>query len=146
MGMPAIGLTDHGNMFGSLEFYLKAKKAGITPIIGEEFYVAPGSRFTKGVSKNNGEETSYHLILLARNETGYRNLLKLSSIGYTEGFYYNPRIDMEVLKSHSEGLICGSACLGGQIPSLILRGKYMEAKKLAAEYKEIFGKCGNCSY
>ncbi len=140
LGMPAVALTDHGNMFGAIDFYQAAKKKGITPIIGEEFYMAPGSRTNREASRANGEDTSYHLILLARDVTGYRNLMKLSSIGYTEGFYYKPRIDFEVLEKHHEGLICSSACLGGQIPSLILRGKEKEARELAGRFNELFGR------
>jgi DNA polymerase-3 subunit alpha len=139
MGMPAVALTDHGNMFGSLEFYQKAVRAGIRPIIGEEFYMAPASRLTKESSRANGEETSYHLILLAKDLTGYRNLMKLSSIAYTEGFYYRPRIDFEVLERHSQGLVCSTACLSGQIPSLILKGRLEEARELAGRFREIFG-------
>ena len=140
LGMPAVALTDHGNMFGAIDFYQAAKKKGIKPIIGEEFYMAPGSRTEPESSRANGEDTSYHLILLANDITGYRNLMKLSSIGYTEGFYYKPRIDFEVLEKHHEGLICSSACLGGQIPSLILKGKEKEARELAGRFKEIFGR------
>ncbi|PKL39738.1 MAG: DNA polymerase III subunit alpha [Spirochaetae bacterium HGW-Spirochaetae-1] len=140
MGMPAIALTDHGNMFGAIEFYQKARKAGITPIIGQEFYMAPGSRLSKEFVKDSNEEKSYHLLLLAKNEKGYKNLLKLSSIGYTEGFYYKPRIDMEMLVKHSEGLICGSACLAGQIPRHIMKGQLKEARDLAGTYSEIFGR------
>ncbi|MBP7736783.1 MAG: DNA polymerase III subunit alpha [Spirochaetes bacterium] len=140
LGMKAVALTDHGNMFGAIDFYQAARKAGIKPIIGEEFYMAPGPRTVKESSRNNGEEKAYHLILLARSAKGYRNLMKLSSIGYVEGFYYKPRIDFEVLERHSEGLVCSSACLGGQIPSLILRGKDREARELAGRFREIFGK------
>ncbi|HOO70351.1 MAG TPA: DNA polymerase III subunit alpha [Spirochaetota bacterium] len=140
MGMPAVALTDHGNMFGAIEFYQKAVKAGITPIIGEEFYIAPGSRFDKTSSRNNGEDTSYHLLVIAKNEEGYRNLMKLSSIGYIEGFYYKPRIDMEVLEKYSSGLICSSACLAGQIPQSILRGRMDEARETAGRFAEIFGR------
>ena len=140
LGMPAVALTDHGNMFGAIDFYQAAKKKGITPIIGEEFYMAPGSRTNREASRANGEDTSYHLILLAKDVTGYRNLMKLSSIGYTEGFYYKPRIDFEVLEKHHEGLICSSACLGGQIPNLILRGKENEARELTGRFNELFGR------
>ncbi|MBN2159432.1 MAG: DNA polymerase III subunit alpha [Spirochaetes bacterium] len=140
LGMPAVALTDHGNMFGAIDFYQTARKAGITPIIGEEFYIAPGSRKLKESVRSNGDETSYHLILLAKNAAGYRNLMKLSSIGYTEGFYYKPRIDLEVLEQYREGLVCSSACLGGQIPSLILKGKTREARQLAGRFKELFGR------
>jgi DNA polymerase III subunit alpha len=140
LGMPAVALTDHGNMFGAIDFYQKARKAGITPIIGQEFYMAPGSRMSKESSRNNGEETSYHLILLARDLTGYRNLMKLSSIGFTEGFYYKPRIDFEVLTAYAKGLVCSTACLSGQIPSLIIKGKQGEARELAGRFREIFGR------
>ncbi len=140
LGMPAIAITDHGNMFGAVEFYQKAQKAGIKPIIGEEFYVAPGSRFKKETSRESGEGIAYHLVLLARNNTGYKNLMRLSSIAYTEGFYYKPRIDMEVLEKYSEGLIVSSACIAGEIPANIIRGKHKEARVLAGRYQEIFGK------
>ncbi|HQO39039.1 MAG TPA: DNA polymerase III subunit alpha [Spirochaetota bacterium] len=140
MGMPAIALTDHGNMFGAIEFYQKAMKAGIKPIIGQEFYVAPGSRFKKESAKDNREETAYHLIVLAKNLTGYRNLMKLSSMGYTEGFYYKPRIDMEILEKYSDGLIISSACIAGQIPVQILKGRLKEARELAGRFSEIAGK------
>ncbi len=140
LGMDAVAITDHGNMFGAIDFYQAARKAGIKPIIGEEFYMAPGPRTVKESSRSNGDDKSYHLILLAKNNTGYQNLMKLSSIGYTEGFYYKPRIDFEVLEMHHEGLVCSSACLGGQIPSLILKGKVREARELAGRFKEIFGK------
>jgi DNA polymerase-3 subunit alpha len=140
LGMPAVALTDHGNMFGAIEFYQKALKAGITPILGQEFYMAPGSRTVRESTRNNGEETSYHLILLAHDMTGYRNMMKLSSIGYTEGFYYRPRIDFEALEKHANGLVCSTACLAGQVPSLILKGKHKEARELAGRFKEIFGR------
>ena len=112
---PGIGLTDHGNMFGCLEFYTKAKDAGVNPIIGCEAYVSPGSRH----SKNKTDGRNYHLTLLAENQTGYYNLLKLISLGYTEGFYHNPRIDMEILKSYNEGIIILTGCIAGQVPQLI---------------------------
>ncbi|MDY6933769.1 MAG: DNA polymerase III subunit alpha [Spirochaetota bacterium] len=139
MDMPGVALTDHGNMFGALEFYQKAQKAGIKPIIGEEFYIAPKSRFEKS-GKENGNDPSNHLLLLAKNATGYKNLMKLSSIGYVEGFYYKPRIDLEILEKHKDGLICLSSCIKGEIPSLILRGKKEEASKYAGIYQELFGK------
>ncbi len=135
--MPAVALTDHGNMFGAIEFYLEAMKNGIKPIIGCEIYVAPGSRFDKSSSPN--EESAYHLILLSKDEEGYRNLMKLVSAGYLEGFYYKPRVDKELLAAYSKGLIAQSACLQGEIPYLIVKGKYEEAKVAAGRYKEIFG-------
>ena len=137
--MPAIAMTDHGNMFGAIEFYQKARRAGIKPLIGSEVYVAPGSRFSREHVRDSSEENAYHLVLIAKNIEGYRNLLKLSSIGYTEGFYYKPRIDMEVLEKHSEGLICSSACIAGQIPRYIIKGAVDEARELAGRFLEMFG-------
>ncbi|MEK6698682.1 MAG: DNA polymerase III subunit alpha [Nitrospirota bacterium] len=138
--MPAVAVTDHGNLFSSLDFYQKAMKAGIKPIIGCETYVAPGSRFDKTASAGQNEEASYHLILLARNKQGYRNLVKLVTAGYLEGFYYRPRIDKALLKERSEGLMGLSACLGGEIPSLLLQNRYEDAKKVVVEYQGILGK------
>ncbi len=140
LGMPAIAMTDHGNMFGAIEFYLKARAAGIKPIIGQEFYVTPGSRHDRSATRSAGEDNSYHLVLLARDGTGYSNLVKLSSIGFTEGFYYKPRIDWETLEHHSAGLIASTACLSGQIPSYILRGRNAEARELAGRLSELFGR------
>ncbi len=139
-GMPALALTDHGNMFGAIEFYTTAKKAGIKPILGSEVYVAPGSRKEKTVVQSNGaKDTSFHLVLLAKNETGYRNLMKLVSIGYLEGFYYKPRIDKEVLAEYREGLIALSACLKGEVARMIIRDNMERAEQVAAGYKELFG-------
>ncbi|HOR93783.1 MAG TPA: PHP domain-containing protein, partial [Spirochaetota bacterium] len=121
--MPAIALTDHGNMFGTIKFYEEAHKAGIKPIIGQEFYIAPESRFHKQSTRGSNDENAYHLILLAQNYEGYKNLVKLSSLGYLEGFYYKPRIDWELLTQYSTGLIASTACIAGEIPSLILDGK-----------------------
>lgn len=141
MGMPAVALTDHGNMFGAIEFYQKARKHGIVPIIGQEFYVAPRSRFEKESKNNNSvKDVSNHLLLLAKNIAGYKNLIKLSSIGYLEGFYYKPRIDLEALEKHKDGLICSTACIGGEVPSLIINGKEMEAAHAAGRFNEIFGR------
>ncbi|MCL1864968.1 MAG: DNA polymerase III subunit alpha [Spirochaetes bacterium] len=137
--MPAVAITDHGNMFGAIEFYEKAGKAGIKPIIGEEFYIAPDSRFKKEYVKGGDDDNAHHLIVLAKNLTGYKNLMKLSSIAYLEGFYYKPRIDMEVLEKYSEGLIVSSACIAGEIPRHILRGRLKEARTLAGHYNELFG-------
>ena len=136
--MPALAITDHGNMFGAIEFYLLCKKAGIKPIIGCEVYLAPNSRFDK--SSHGIHQAAYHLILLAKDLKGYHNLMKLISIGYLEGFYYKPRIDKEVLRQYSEGLICSSACLKGEINHLILSNQLDAARKVAGEYNEIFGK------
>ncbi|MBD3287780.1 DNA polymerase III subunit alpha [candidate division KSB1 bacterium] len=137
--MPALAITDHGNMFGAIEFYQEASSAGIKPIIGAEVYIAPGSRFEKTVSKNDTKDTSFHLVLLAKDEIGYKNLMKLISIGYLEGFYYKPRIDKEVLSQHSKGLIALSSCLKGEIPQMILRENMERAKTSAGEFKDIFG-------
>ena len=108
LGQPAVALTDHGNMFGAVKFYEAAKRAGVKPIIGCEVYVAPGSRFDKGA--RNGGGRAYHMLLLAQNQTGYNNLCELVTRGFTEGMYYFPRIDRELLSRHAEGLICTSAC------------------------------------
>lgn len=136
-GLPALAITDHGAMFGAIEFYHQAQQSGIKPIIGCEVYVAPGSRFeksTKGIS-----EASFHLLLLAENLTGYRNLLKLVSAGYLEGFYYRPRVDKELLAQHKEGIIALSSCLQGEIPYYLVKGEKEKARQAAAELKAIFG-------
>jgi DNA polymerase-3 subunit alpha len=138
LGMPAVAVTDHGNMFASYELYKTCKEEGIKPIIGQEFYIAKGSRFDKKKG-GEGEKGSYHLILLAKNDIGLKNLMKLSTIGFTEGFYYKPRIDKEVLEKYSEGLIALSACIQGEIPLLYLMGKEKEAEEAAKWYKELFG-------
>jgi DNA polymerase-3 subunit alpha len=132
-GMNAVAMTDHGNMYGAIEFYQSCKKHGIKPIIGSEFYMTNLSRLEK-------KGPRYHLILLAKNDTGYMNLMKLSSIAFIEGFYYKPRIDREILEKYHEGLICLSACLQGEISSLILEGKINEAEKTALYFQELFGK------
>jgi DNA polymerase-3 subunit alpha len=137
--MPAIAVTDHGNLFGALDFYLKATKAGIKPIIGCEMYVAPGSRFDKTGAAGQYDESFFHLILLAKNRQGYKNLVKLVTKAYLEGFYYKPRIDKEILREFHEGLIGMSACLSGEVPRLLLQGRYEDAKKAALEYREILG-------
>lgn len=133
--MPALAITDHGNMCGCIEFYQKLMKAAIKPIIGQEVYLTSGSRHN-----HNGKETNYHLILLARNEKGYKNLVRLSTIGFKEGFYYKPRIDKEILKNYSEGLIGLSACIKGEVPQYILRNDYEGAKSALNEYLDIFEK------
>jgi len=137
LGMRHLAITDHGNMFGVLKFFKECKAAGINPIIGSEFYMAPNSRFDKTGNEKGGK--NYHLVLLATSETGYRNLIKLSSLSYTEGFYYRPRIDEESLVRHSRDLIAMTACLGGEIPSLILAGKTKEAELRARRFREIMG-------
>lgn len=135
--MPALALTDHGNMFGAVEFYKTARKKGIKPIIGVEAYVAPGSRKERKSEKRIAD-TSFHLVLLAKNITGYRNLMRLVSIGYLEGFYYRPRVDKEVLRKYREGIIALSACLKGEVPYYLLNKGYDAAKQSALEYREIF--------
>jgi DNA polymerase-3 subunit alpha len=137
MRMPAVAITDHGNLFGAVEFYKKAVKAGIKPIIGCEVYVAPGSRLDK--TRAHSDETAFHLILLARDDVGYRNLVTLVSRAYTEGFYYKPRIDKELLKEHAEGLIALTACLKGEVPNYLRRGETDRARETALFYREIFG-------
>ena len=134
-GMPAMALTDHGNLFGAIEFYNEARRAGIKPILGIEAYTTPGSRR----DRNPQAKSSNHLVLLAKDETGYRNLIKLSSSAYLEGFYYKPRMDRELLRRHSEGLICLSACLNGEINEKILGDRAREAEAVAREFLDIFG-------
>jgi DNA polymerase III subunit alpha len=138
-GMGAAAITDHGNMFGAVEFYLKAREAGINPIVGSEIYVAIEGRTVKRQARGNIDGAN-HLVLLAMNQTGYRNLMKLVSAGYLEGFYYKPRVDKELLREHSEGLIAMTACIGGEVPQLILQGHPDEAERAALEYADIFGK------
>lgn len=137
LGMPALAITDHGSMYGVIEFYKECKKQGIKPIIGCEVYLTLGSRFSKDGKK---DENIYHLVLLAKDNQGYKNLMKLVTKGYTEGFYYKPRIDMELLKSYSEGLICLTGCLGGVIPQFLLQNDYERAKEHAEELVKIFGR------
>ncbi|HHX76826.1 MAG TPA: DNA polymerase III subunit alpha [Firmicutes bacterium] len=136
LGMPALAITDHGTMYGVIDFYKICKKAGIKPIIGCEVYVAPRSRFDKEARK---DDFQYHLVLLARNEAGYKNLMKLVTRGFTEGFYYKPRVDKELLKEYAGGLIALSACLAGEIPSLLLQGDSKKAAAAAISYRDIFG-------
>ena len=136
-GMEAMALTDHGVMYGAIEFYKKAKKAGLKPIIGCEMYMAEHSMHDK---RAGIDDKRYHLIVIAENNIGYKNLIKLVSAAHLEGFYYKPRIDKELLKKHSEGLIGLSACLGGEISKSLLSRNYEKAKKTALEYQEIFGK------
>lgn len=135
--MPALAITDHGNLFGAVSFYKQARQAGIKPLIGCEVYVAPGSRFDRATAPA-GQETNHHLLLLAQNLKGYKNLLKLVTAGYQEGFYYKPRVDKEILQRHSEGLIAMSACLHGEIPRLLLAGQGGAAREVAAWYREVF--------
>jgi DNA polymerase-3 subunit alpha len=135
-GMPAIALTDHGAMYGVIDFYSAAQEQGIRPIIGVEAYVAPHSRHDR---RPKIDQNPYHLVLLAKDLTGYRNLMKLTTAAHLEGFYYRPRIDRELLEAHHEGLICLSACLSGEVPRLILQGDLAGARRVAAWYKEVFG-------
>lgn len=138
LGMDSAAITDHGVMYGVIDFYKECRAQGIKPIIGCEVYVAPGSRFDRELK--GGEERYHHLILLAENNKGYANLCKIVSRGFTEGFYYRPRVDVEVLKMYHEGVICASACLAGEVPRLITKGLIEEAKAKVIEYNEIFGK------
>jgi len=136
--LPALAITDHGNMFGVIEFYKKALNCGIKPIIGSEVYVAPEDR-TKKEPVRGMPDTGFHLILLVKNHDGYKNLIQLSTIGYLEGFYHRPRIDKGVLRKHSQGLIGLSSCLKGEVSHLLLKDNYKKAKDIALVYKEIFG-------
>lgn len=138
LGMDSVAITDHGVMFGVIDFYRAARAEGIRPILGCEVYVAPGSRFDKE-AVGSGDDRYYHLVLLAENDKGYHNLMKIVSKGFTEGYYYKPRVDMEVLREFHEGLIALSACLAGEVQRNILRNMYEEGKEAALRYQEIFG-------
>ena len=138
LGMNSAAITDHGVMFGVIDFYKEAKKAGINPILGCEVYVAPESRFDR--ETGHSDDRYYHLVLLAENDEGYHNLIKIVSRGFTEGYYYKPRVDKELLRKYSKGIIALSACLAGEVQKNLVRGLYEEAKKAAYEYEEIFGK------
>ncbi len=133
---PALAITDHGVMYGAIEFYKKCKKAGIKPIIGVEIYLAPASRFNKNTKE---DAKNFHLLLLAKNNTGYQNLIKLISLAHLEGFYYKPRIDWELLEKYHEGLIASTACLGGEIPFLIRVGDLEKARQRILDYNNLFG-------
>jgi DNA polymerase III subunit alpha len=135
-GMDSIALTDHGNLYGMLDFNQQAKKVGIKPIFGCEVYVAPGSRLEK--TRVKGRRVYHHLVLLAKNQTGYKNLLRLVSAGFLDGYYYRPRVDFELIKKYSEGLICLTACLAGEINQALLRDDWDSAKKTALDYREVF--------
>ena len=142
-GMNALALTDHGNLHGALEFYRKAKDAGINPIIGYEAYIAPGSRFDKG-GASSSKDASYHLTLLARNRTGFRNLVKLASAASLEGFYFKPRIDKEILEKHSEGIVCLSGCVSSEFSRAVIRGidtaeHEQQAREIAGWFHKVFG-------
>jgi DNA polymerase III subunit alpha len=134
LGLSHCAVTDHGVMYGAVDFYSACKEAGIHPVIGCEVYICP-DRFDKTVISREYS----HLILLCENQTGYRNLIKLVSAGFTEGFYYRPRLDYNLLKEHSEGLICLSACLSGDLPKLLLQGRRDEARAYALDMRQMFG-------
>lgn len=138
LGMNSAAITDHGVMYGVIDFYRAAREAGINPILGCEVYVAPGSRFDR--ETGSGDDRYYHLVLLAENNKGYGNLMKIVSKGFVEGFYYKPRVDLELLKEYHEGIIALSACLAGEVARYLTRGMYEDAKAAALRYQEIFGK------
>ena len=138
LGFDSLAITDHGVMYGVIDFYRACRKEGIKPILGCEVYVAPKSRFDRELS--GGEDRYYHLILLAENNQGYNNLMKIVSRGFIDGFYYRPRVDKELLRKYHEGIICASACLAGEVQRDLVKDLYREAKATALEYEEIFGK------
>jgi DNA polymerase-3 subunit alpha len=129
LGMDSLALTDHGNLFGAVDFYQAAKAGGLRPILGMEAYISPTTRQDR--TMGNIQTAAYHLLLLAMNETGWRNLMKLSSRAYLEGFYYRPRVDRQLLAELNEGLICTTACLGGEVPSALLAGQKAKARRIA---------------
>ena len=135
LGMKGLALTDHGNLYGAIEFYQEARRAGLKPIIGCEIYLAPGSRQGRAA----GDRSGFHLILLARNSQGYSNLIQLVTLAHLEGFFYKPRIDKELLARHAEGLIGLSACLQGEVSRLLLEGRREEAGQAARWYREVLG-------
>jgi DNA polymerase-3 subunit alpha len=137
LGMDSLAITDHGVMYGVIDFYKACIAEDIRPIIGCEIYVAPNSRFDR--EPGSGEDRYHHLVLLAENDTGYHNLMKIVSRGFTEGYYYKPRVDYEILEKYHEGIIALSACLGGEVASNLLKGFYAEAKKAALRLNDIFG-------
>jgi DNA polymerase-3 subunit alpha len=140
-GQEALAITDHGNLFGVLEFGREARKRGVRPVVGIEAYVAPGSRHDKGAQQGGGgrQKPYHHLILLAESYAGYKNLIRLATAGYMEGFYYRPRIDKEILREHGEGLVCLSACLAGEVPTLLRTGQREAAARAAGELRDLFG-------
>jgi len=142
--MPALALTDHGVMYGALDFYTKCKSAGIKPIVGVEAYVAPGSHKdrsrTLAGGEKGGEKSAYHLLLLAKNEAGYKNLLKLTTTAAIDGFYYKPRIDHELLEQWHEGIVATSACLGGEVCQALLKSGYEKARDIAGWYRDLLGR------
>ncbi|MGE3808398.1 MAG: PHP domain-containing protein, partial [Gemmataceae bacterium] len=137
LGMNAIALTDHGNLYGAIEFYKECKAAGINPIIGYEAYVATGKRHEREGRRRG--DAAWHLTLLAKNEQGFKNLIKMASIAFLEGYYYVPRIDKELLEAHHEGIICLSGCASGEFSEFILKDQREEAKQLAVWYHQLFG-------
>ena len=137
LGQEALAITDHGCMFGVIDFYKEAVKQGVKPILGCEVYVAPGSRLDKGSRED--ESRYYHLILLAEDNEGYANLMKIVSIGYVDGFYYKPRVDLETLRRYHKGIIASSACLAGEVARALSAGMYEEARNAALRYRDIFG-------
>src|SRR5216684_3354628 len=138
LGMNALALTDHGNLYGAVEFYGECTAAGINPIIGYEAYVAPGKRSDREARRRG--DAGYHLTLLARDRTGFRNLVKMASLAYLEGYHYVPRIDKELLAAHKEGIVCLSGCASGEFSELILKNQMEEAAELAQWYARLFGK------
>src|SRR5437016_2296149 len=138
LGMTALALTDHGNLYGAIEFYRECKAAGLNPIIGYEAYVAPGKR-TDREARRRGD-AGYHLTLLARDRTGFKNLIKMASVAFLEGYHYVPRIDKELLEAHKEGLVCLSGCASGEFSELILKGQPDEARQVAEWFAGVFGK------
>ena len=138
LGMDSMAVTDHGVMYGVIDFYKAAREVGIKPILGCEVYVAPGSRFDR--ENVNGEDRYYHLVLLAENDQGYQNLMKIVSKGFVDGFYYKPRVDYELLETYHEGIIALSACLAGEVQRYLSRGMYEEAGRAALRYQDTFGK------
>ena len=135
LGMNSAAITDHGVMYGVIDFYREARRQGINPILGCEVYVAPNSRFDREVA--GGEDRYYHLVLLAENNEGYANLMKIVSKGFVEGYYYKPRVDKELLRKYHKGIIALSACLAGEVQRYITKGLYDEPKKIALEYRAI---------
>ena len=135
LGMDAMSITDHGSLYGVVDFYSECKDAGIKPIIGCEFYVAHGSRH----DRTPNERTANHLVLIARDNTGYRNLLQLVTLSHLEGFHYRPRIDKELIERHRSGLICLSGCPSAEVPTLLADGNYQDAKQMVGWYRELFG-------
>src|SRR5437016_3707496 len=137
LGMNALALTDHGNLYGAIEFYRECTAAGINPIIGYEAYVAPGKRDQREARRRG--DAGYHLTLLAKSRTGFQNLIKMASVAFLEGYHYVPRIDKELLASHSEGIICLSGCASGEFSELILKDQLDEATRLAEWFAKLFG-------